>query len=318
MRVFVAGATGVMGRALLPQLSAAGHEAIGLARSPEKLPLVEKLGARTARGDVLDAETLRRLIRETQPEAVVNLATAIPRTLRMSPKDWEANDRVRVEGTANLLAAAREAGVRLFVQNSFGYVYQPRGDQWIEEDAPLTSQDFRRSEVQAEEVARSGSIPATILRFGMLMAADAWHTEQTIAMLRRGLPSLVGAGDNYLSLIYAEDSARAILCALANSQAAAGQTFNVVDDEPVRMRDMLAYAARVLHTPPPRHIPPFLVKLSYGALALEVLTASYRISNARIKRTLGFAPRYPTYRETWAQIAQEVGSRDLTPSEELK
>src|SRR5215468_7997401 len=99
MRVFVAGATGVLGRALLPELTAAGHEAVGLARSPEKLLTVDRMGAQAVRGDVLDAAGIRRLVEEARPDAIVNLATAIPLKLRLNPKDWEQNDRVRVEGT---------------------------------------------------------------------------------------------------------------------------------------------------------------------------------------------------------------------------
>src|SRR5690348_14609127 len=104
MRVFVAGATGVLGRALLPLLKAAGHQVFGLARTPEKLLQVSGQGTEAVRGDVLDAEAMRRLAREIQPEAMVNLATVIPLKLRIVPKDWEPNDRVRVEGATNLLA----------------------------------------------------------------------------------------------------------------------------------------------------------------------------------------------------------------------
>src|SRR5579871_878376 len=111
MRVFVAGATGVLGRALTPLLLAAGHEMIGLARTPEKLLQLDRMGALTARGDVLDAPGIRTLVQNARPDAMVNLATSIPLKLRIDPKDWEHNDRIRVEGTSNLLAAGQEAGV---------------------------------------------------------------------------------------------------------------------------------------------------------------------------------------------------------------
>jgi nucleoside-diphosphate-sugar epimerase len=318
MRVFVAGATGVLGRALLTQLQAAGHAAVGLARTPEKLLLVDGLGAQAVRGDVLDAETMRRLVHEAKPDAIVNLATAVPRKLRVSPKDWEQNDRVRVVGTASLLAAAQEGDVQLFVQESVGYVCESRGEGWIDEDAPRTNQEFLRATVQMEDLTRASRVPATLLRFAALNAADAWHTQQSVAALRRGLLPIVGEGDAFLSLIHAEDAARAILCALANPRAAAGQIFNVVDDEPARQRDVQNYAAQVLRAPAPRHIPPLVAKMVLGAFTVEKFTTSYRMSNAKIRRLLGFTPRYPTYRENWAQIAHEVGERDFTPSEDWK
>jgi nucleoside-diphosphate-sugar epimerase len=313
MRVFVAGATGVLGKALLPQLQAAGHEAVGLARTPEKLLLVDRLGAQAVRGDVLDAETMRRLVRETKPDAIVNLATAIPRKLRVGPKDWEQNDRVLAGGTASLLAAAQEGGVRLFVQESVGYVCESRGDGWIDEETPRTNQAFLRITVQMEDLIRASRVPATLLRLAAPNSADAWHTQQSIAALRRGLLPIVGEGDAFLSLIHAEDAAHAILCALANPRAAAGQTFNVVDDEPVRQRDVQNYAARVLRAPAPKQISPLAAKMILGAFAVEKFITSYRMSNTKIRRVLGFAPRYPTYRENWAQIAQEIGARDLPP-----
>ncbi len=317
MRVFVAGATGVLGRALLPQLTAAGHTVIGLARSPEKEALVTQLGAQAVHGDVLDAGAISRIVRDTQPEAIINLATSIPLKLRVNLKDWETNDRVRVEGSANLLAAAQETTLCLFVQESAGFIYQSQGARWIDENAALSQHSIARATLQMEKAVRAAAVPTTLLRFGVLMAADAWHTQQSIAALRRGLLPIVGEGENYVSPIHAEDAAQAILCALVAPQAAAGQTFNVVDDEPVPMRVCLPYAAKLLRAPAPRQVAPFLAKLIVGALTLEVLGASYRLSNRKIKERLGCAPRYPTYRETWAQIVQEIGERDFTPAEDL-
>src|ERR1051326_3420034 len=181
MRVFVAGATGVLGRALLPQLKAAGHEVFGLARTPEKLLQVAGLGTVAMRGDVLDADAMRRLVRETQPEAIVNLATIIPLKLRINPKEWEPNDRVRVEGTANLLAAGQEVGVRLFVQESVGYVCQSQGAGWIYEDAPRSTHPFLHATLQMEDMVQSSALPTVLLRLAALMSADSWHTQQSVA-----------------------------------------------------------------------------------------------------------------------------------------
>lgn len=304
MRVFVIGATGVLGRALLPPLVAAGHEVVGLAHSAEKLPRVENLGARPVCGDILDSEGMRRLVREIQPEGIVNLATAIPLKLRVDPKDWALNERIRLEGTANLLAAAQESEIRLFVQESAGYIYEPGGDAWLTEETPPSSHPFRRHIAQMEAMIRDSGIPATLLRFGALNAADAWHTQQAISECKRGMLPIIGDGSAFMSQIHAEDAAQAICRALADPQATAGQTFNVVDNEPARMREVFPYIAQMLSAPPPRHVPPLLAKMLAGALTIEVFTASYRISSAKIRQALGFAPRFPTYRESWAAILQ--------------
>jgi nucleoside-diphosphate-sugar epimerase len=319
MRVLVAGATGVMGRALLAQLNAAGYEAFGLARTPQGLLTVDTLGAKAVRGDVLDAEAMRRVLIETQPEAIVNLAKATPRRLRINPKDWEPNDRVLTEGVANLLAAAKEIGrARLFLQQSVGYVCASQGDGWIEENAPYSPHEFMAATRRMEALVQQSGVPSTLLRFAALMSADAWHTQQSIAALRRGLLPIVGDGSAYFSLIHLDDAIQALLCALANPENAAGQIFNVVDDEPARMREVLPFAARLLQAPAPRQIPPFLAKIAAGALTIEIFSASYRMTNAHIKQELGFTPRFPSYRELWTQIAAEVANRDFAPSEDLK
>ena len=317
MRVFVAGATGVLGRAVLPLLTEAGHTVFGLARTPEKLLAIDRLGARPVRGDVLDGEAMRRVVADVQPEAIVNLATAIPLKLRVNPKDWEHNDRVRVTGTRNLLAASKEVGLRLFVQESVGYVCQSQGDDWIKEDAPRSVHPFLKATIAMEDSVTQSGLPAVLLRYAALMSADAWHTQQSIAALRRGLLPVIGDGASFVSLIHARDAAQAVVLALAQRDAAAGQIFNVTDSEPARMREILPHAARLLSASPPRTVPVMMAKMIAGAVTVEVLTASYRMSGSKIKEVLGFVPRYASYREIWAQVAQEVGGQDFAPSADL-
>lgn len=318
MRVFVAGATGVLGRASVPQLLAAGHEVFGLGRTPEKLLRVKMMKAEPMRGDVLDADAMRRVIKEVQPDAIVNLATAIPLKLRLNPKDWGLNDLIRREGTANLLAAARDADLKLFVQESAIYVCRPQEADWITEESPLTDHSFLRATIAMENSVRAATVPATILRFAALMSADSWHTQQSATALRRGLLPIIGDGANFVSLIHAQDAARAIVCALANPKMAAGQTFNVSDDAPAPMREILPVAAQLLNAPKPRSAPLLMAKMIAGAITVEVFTASYRLANTKIKQTLGFHPKFPTYRETWTEIAREINGLDFAPSDDLK
>lgn len=317
MRVLVAGATGVLGRATLPLLKAQGHEVYGLARTPEKMLNVAQMGATPMRGDVLDAARMMQVVAETKPEAIVNLATSIPLKLRVNLEHWKDNDQVRLEGTRNLLAAGREAGLRLFVQESTDQVCETQGDGWIDEASPRSAHAFLHATEQMEDMVSASKAPAAILRFSVLNAPDSWHTQQSVTAIRRGLLPVIGDGSAFVSMIHIEDAAQAIALCLQNPDAAKAQTFNVVDDEPARMRDILPYAANLLHAQPPRQVPPLMAKMIVGALTIDVLTQSHRMSNAKIKRALGFAPRYPTYRETWAGIAQALGGLDIAPSDDL-
>lgn len=327
MRIFVAGATGLLGRTLIPLLIAEGHTVVGLARTPEKLLAVAQTGATPLRGDVLDAATISRTIADAHPDVIVNLATRIPLKLRVSLDDWKENDRVRLEGTRNLLAAVKatskstikpDAGLRLFIQTSSDQVCAPQGDQWIDEQAPLNRHPFLHATEQMETLVRSSNLPTTLLRLSVLNSANSWHTQQSIMALRRGLLPIIGDGSAFVSMVHIQDAVQAILRALQQPEKAAGETFNVVDNEPVRMRDLFPHAAKLLNGPPPRTVPQMMAKLIVGSLTIDVLTQSHRMTNAHIRQRLGFEPQYPTFRETWAQILQEIGDREFATSEDLK
>jgi nucleoside-diphosphate-sugar epimerase len=305
MRVFVAGATGVIGRALLPRLISNGHAVVALCRAPSGLLLADKLGAVAVRGDVLDAPAVLRLFQEHRPEAVVNLATKIPLKLRVDPADWIENDRVRLEGARNLAAASREIGARILVQESVGYVCAPHADRWITETSPLTDHPFMQATIAMEKAVLDAGTPWTVLRFGAIMAADAWHTQQSIAGLRKGLLPIVGDGSAYMSLVHVQDAAHAIVRALDNPEAASGEVFNVADMSPAPMNEIFSFAARAVGAGQPKHVPAFLAKALVGALTVDLLLASYRMSSEKAAGFLGYAPAYPTHREIWSQVTAE-------------
>ncbi len=317
MRVFVAGATGVLGRTLLPRLVSAGHEVIGLGRTAEKLLEIVQLGGTPERGDILDANVMRGIVERTRPDAIVNLATAIPLKLRVTPKDWELNDRIRTEGTRNLLEASQAANVRLFVQESVGYVCAPHATAWLDENAPLSPHPFLRATQQMEAQIKASGIPSVILRLAAVMASESWHFQQSVVALRRGLLPIVGDGSPFVSLIHADDAAQSIQRSLESPAMAAGKIYNVVDNEPAPMREVLTYAAQCLHASAPRQVPAFMAKMVVGSLTLEVFTASYRMTNAKIRQELGFVPRSPSYRELWHQLSQEIAGKEFVASSDL-
>jgi nucleoside-diphosphate-sugar epimerase len=318
MRVLVVGATGVIGRAAIPRLIEAGHQVIGLARTPEKLLLVDRMGADAARGDILDAAIVRRVLLDRSPDIVVNLATAIPMSLKIDPKEWELNNRIRTTGTLNLLRACEAAGVSLLVQESVGYVCESRGTDWITETSARSAHPFLTATVEMEDIVRAGPVPSTLLRFGALLSADSWHTQQSVAALRRGMLPIIGQGEGYLSLIHAGDAAQAIVCAVQRREAAAGETYNVTDDAPATMAEVFPFAAGALNAPMPKSVPPFLARMVVGSLTLDILTASYRMSNAKIRAELGFSPQFPTFQEIWKEIATALSLRDVVAYPQLQ
>lgn len=311
MRVFVAGATGLLGRELLPQLLGAGHTVFGLARTPERLLQVAQMGAQPIRGDVLDSEGMRRLLQESAPEAVVNLATAIPLKLRVNPADWSMNDRVRLEGTTNLLRGVEGLPLSLFVQESVGYVCQSGGEAWMDENSPLSPHPFVKATIEMERKVLESRVPATVLRLGAVLSAASWHTQQSVAAIRRGLLPIIGQGESYMSLLHAHDAGRAVLHLLENATRAEGRVWLACENDPIRSADLLPFVAQLLRAPAPRRVPALLAKAMVGAVTLEVLGASYRLSNRRLREELGFTLRYSTYREIWGEIAQQVEGKSF-------
>lgn len=317
MHVFIAGASGILGRAVIPRLLRDGHRVTGLGRTPDKLLLIDRLGAAAVRGDILDTEALRALLVAARPDIVINLATAIPLRLKVEPRDWEPNDRIRVDGTLSLARGCEAAGVSLLIQESVGYVCTSRGADWITEESPRSRHPFLKATVQMEDIVRSAKTPGTILRLGALMAPDSWHTQQSVAALRRGMLPIIGRGNAFLSMIHVDDAARAIVNVIALPDVAAGATYSVVDSAPAAMSEVFPYAARVLNAPEPKHVPALLAKLIVGSVTVDILTASYRMSNRKIREEISFEPEYPTYKETWKQIAQSLSDRNILVSEEL-
>jgi len=296
MRVFVAGATGVIGRRIVRQLVARGHEVVGLARGGEKEGIVRRLGGRPARGNLFDAASLVPLMKGC--EVAIRAATAIPTAPRPRLADFAMNDRIRTEGTRAMIEAASSAGVRRYIHESVVWVAGTPDGAPFDEDAPLrpvggltgTSTGER---IAREEGARRG-LDVAVLRCGAFYASDAAHTRvmgQRIA--RRALP-IIGDGGATWSMIHADDAASAFVTAAEHPRAG---VWHIVDDEPVPVREYFMELARRLGARPPRRVPTWLAMLIGGRLTVEILMTSFPTSNARFRRDFEWRPRYATYRE---------------------
>jgi nucleoside-diphosphate-sugar epimerase len=292
VRIALIGATGVLGRRALPRLAAAGHDVRALVRSERGAEAVARAGARPVRGDLLEAATLPAAL--AGAEAVVNLASAIPARPRPAPADWAINDRVRREGTRNVLAAARAAGARHYVHTSVYLVYgDDAGDEILTEASPLRPAPGIRSAVDGEEAVRASPVPWTILRPGWLYDAGAWHTRELLRALRAGEAVVLGDAPAWRSPVHAIDVARAV--ELVVDRRPEREVFNVADDHPVPAAELLDGLARLLGAPPPARLgrAEAVARLGPGAAALA---RSARLATGHIRAVLGFEPDLPSWR----------------------
>ena len=306
MRIFVAGATGVIGRRVIPRLMDAGHQVTGAARRLVNQATLERMGAASASVDLFTPATLANAVRGH--ETVVNLATHVPPSSRaFLPGAWRETDRIRRIGAANLMQAALAGGARRFIQESFAPVYPDRGEEWIDERAPLRPGRYNRGVINAESAAehftQSGGT-GIVLRFAYLYGADSDYTRDAIRLVRKGWAPTLGSAEGFISSVSHDDAAEAVVAALT---AGAG-VYNVADDEPLRRRAFSDSLAEVLGVRPPRLLPAWLTRVT-GSLG-ELLGRSQRISNRKLRAECGWSPKYPSVREGWRAVVRELSQAE--------
>ena len=302
MRVFVTGATGAIGRQLVPLLQDAGHEVSALVRDPARAPS----GVRALRGDALDRASVMDAMSEAQPEAVIHEATAIPGVPnpRRMDKDFAPTSRLRTEGTANLLAAADAVGARRFIAQSIAFAYAPEGPRVLGEDAPLNIDGPKTirpvvravAELERQVLAANG----VVLRYGWFygpgtsLTRDGAYTE----MVRGRKFPVGGSGDGLWSFVHVRDAAEATVAAL---NVDGPRVFNIVDDHPAPIREWLPEYARLLGARPPRHVPAWLTWLVAGPVGVAGMTVQRGASNVRARTELRWEPRHADWRSGFAE-----------------
>jgi nucleoside-diphosphate-sugar epimerase len=304
MRVFVAGATGVIGRTLVPMLKAAGHEVVGMTRSEDRAESLRAQGAEAAVCDAFDAAAVERAVAAARPDVVVNELTDIPKAIdpRKMAEQFETNDRLRLEGTRNLVRAAEAAGARRLVSQSIAFAYAPGDglrteDDRLFEDAP---QPWARSvgAVRALEDQTLGSaqVEGVVLRYGYFYGPGSSYASDgsTAAMVRKRAFPLVGGGGAVYSFVHTDDAAAATVVALAGG---APGVYNVVDDDPAPVREWLPEYAAALGARPPRKVPRLVARLAAGRLAVYMMTGLQGATNAKARRELDWEPRWPSWRQ---------------------
>jgi nucleoside-diphosphate-sugar epimerase len=303
VRVFVAGGTGVVGRRLVPQLVARGHEVTATTTSMAKLGLLTELGAQGVVMNGLDAVSVGAAVAEAAPDAIVNEMTAIAPAhagkpdMRHFDRWFAQTSRLRTEGTDHLLAAAEASGVNHVVAQSFGAFNGVREGSWVKtEEEPL--EQFTGTAAEAgmrairhleESVVAAGG---AALRYGSLYGPGA--TDDQVELIRKRFFPLVGRGQGYCSWVHLDDAASATV--LAVEQKVSG-VFNIVDDEPAPASEWLPYLAECAGAKPPRRLPVWLTRLVAGELVVGMMTEGRGFSNAKAKRDLGWELRYPSWRQ---------------------
>ena len=304
MKVFVTGATGVIGRRIVPRLIQAGHQLTAVARTPQSREQLARQGATAVSVDLFDAGAVKRAV--AGHDTIINLATHMPSSLgRMfMPGAWRENDRIRREGSSILVDAAIATHATRFIQESFAPLYADGSDRWLDESWPLKPASYNRTVLDAERSAgrftAAGGI-GIVLRFAAFYGPDDFG-RVFVDAVRKGWSPLPGAPDAFFSSITHDDAASAVLASLV---ARAG-TYNVVDDDPLRRREYAQALASQLGVRSVKFTPRWVARM-LGSIG-ELLSRSQRMSNEKLKRETGWKPQYPSAREGWRAVLPELRS----------
>lgn len=308
MKIFLTGGTGVAGRSLVPLLVAAGHDVRAVCRREEAVASLREAGVEPVSADLFDSDAVERAVVGT--EAVIHLATNVPLMSKAArPRGWDTHNRLRVDATRSLVAAARAAGAQRFVKESITFVYRDAGDAWIDEDAPLLDrlglmEPTIEGEQLALEFAADGGV-ATVLRFGLFYGGIGNRgTDDALKLAKFRRSAIAGGADTYMSSIHCDDVASSVVAALGAETG----IYNVTDDRPVTRGEYLDAFARAFGIKTPKPTPARLVKLA-GGPAADALIGSQRVSNRKFRAATGWAPTYPDVSVGWAAEARSRGER---------
>jgi len=303
MKVFVAGGSGAIGRALVPRLVAAGHEVVATTRWPAKVPWLESLGATAAVLDALDEQAVLSAVRRHRPEVLMNQLTSLPpryNPRRLGPW-YAATSRLRVEGTRILLAAGAAVGATRFIYQSIAFMYAPVGPMVVDEQAPLTldaPEPFggaARSTIDGERLSTAtDGINGVVLRYGQLYGPRTYFDRDGdfARQARARMLPIVAGGSGVFSFLHVDDAATSAIAAMELGSG----VYNVTDDDPAQARDWIPAFCAEVGAPPPWRIPAWPVRIAAGRFATSLLTDGRGASNVKARRELGWSPTHPTWR----------------------
>lgn len=316
MKILVTGATGALGSRLLPLLTAAGHTVTGTTTSEAKTERLRAAGVEPVVLDVLDAAAVRDAVAHAAPEVIVHEATALSQQTDMRARDlrrldtaFATTNRLRTEGTDNLLAAATDAGTRRFVAQSFaGWPYAREGGRIKTEEDPLdpspppgVEQTLGAVKHLEDAVTSAPGIEGVVLRYGGFYGPGTSifpGGEQAEMVRRRRLP-VVGGGEGVMSLVHIDDAAEATAAAVERGTPG---LYNITDDDPAAQKEWVPRLAAAMGAPPPRRVPVWLARLAAGKWVAMVMTEGRGAANDKAKSELGWRPGHPTWREGFTEM----------------
>jgi nucleoside-diphosphate-sugar epimerase len=312
MKVLVAGATGAIGKQLLPRLVADGHEVVGITRSEAKIALIEEMGASGVVANVLDPDAVARVVAETSPEVIIHQVTALNRPFdtRHFDETFAETNRLRTEGTDHLLAAGRAVGVKRFIAQSYaGWPAERTGGAVKTEEAPYDPappKGMRESlaaiQYLEETVTGAEWTEGIVLRYGGFYGPGTSLSREggaQVELLRERKFPVVGNGAGVWSFVHIADAAEATAAAVTHGRP--GSIYNIVDDDPAPVAEWLPVAADALGAPAPRHVPRWLGRLFAGEVGAIMMTEVRGASNDKAKHELGWQPRHASWREGFTE-----------------
>jgi nucleoside-diphosphate-sugar epimerase len=314
MKILVAGATGAMGKQLLPRLVADGHYVVGITRSDAKLGLIRELGATGVVGDVLDPDDVARMVAQVEPEVIIHQLTALddrPFDTRHFDRTFHDTNRLRTEATDHLLAAGRAVGVKRFIAQSYaGWPFERTGGPVKSEDDPLDPAPPKAMRESFEAIlhverAVTGAdwTEGIVLRYGGFYGPGTSLSPEggpQVQLLRERKYPVVGDGGGVWSFVHIEDAAEATVAAVKHGRRG---VYNIVDDDPAPVAEWLPAAAKAVGAPAPRRVPRWMGRLFAGEAGAIMMTEVRGASNDKAKRELGWQPRHASWREGFAERA---------------
>jgi len=311
MKIFVAGATGAVGRPLVSSLVKAGHSVIGLTRTPAKADLIRGMGAEPAIADGLDADAIAAVLASTRPDAVIHEMTDLAGAtdLRHFDRTFAASNRLRTRGTDILLASARETGVKRFIAQSYcGWPYARTGDvvkteaDALDPDPPAQLRATLKA-IQYVEKAVTGSVhpEGIVLRYGAFYGPGTGMLDRAVlAQIRHRRTPLIGDGAGWWSFIHVEDAAAATVKALEDGKP--GSIYNIVDDDPAQVSEWLPALADIVGARRPFHLPAWIARIVAGEHLVSMMTQIRAGSNRKARTELNWQPAHPSWRAGFSEI----------------
>ena len=306
MKIFLAGASGALGRTLISLLLAEGHEVHGAFRNPAHSDRVQSLGATPVIMDALNPDAVHKAIADVKPQVVIHQLTAIPPNLdlRHIDRDFEQTNRLRTEGTRYLATAAVKAGVERFIAQSFagwpyarkGVVYKTEEDDLDPSPPPKLKAMLEAIETLEHTVLREQGFTGIVLRYGPLYGpySNIANDGAMVQQIRDHKVPIVGQGTGVWSFVHLHDAATATVAALTRAQRG---IYNIVDDDPAPVADWLPYLAESVGAKPPSHVPNFVASLAAGEHVVVMMNDLRGVSNEKARKELQWTPKYSSWRQ---------------------